>query len=116
MIERVTMWPSREDSLVRLAGEADDWHLRELTEDGYPLMGSSPAERAEAVQRMARIKAQAMRSHEFVGEGPYCQARIGFAPQGSAETGVLTGWSACGYPRDCHPGEGADASVGEGAS
>lgn len=96
-------WPSAEDNLERLDGEADGWHVRETTGDGYPLMGSSPAERAEAVQRGERIKAQAMRTHPFVGDGPYCQARISFAPLGSPETGTITGWSGCGYPRDTHP-------------
>jgi hypothetical protein len=52
---------------------------------------------------MARCRAQAMRTHEFVGDEEYCQARIGFAPMGSPETGTVTGWMGCGYPRDLHP-------------
>lgn len=100
----LNMWPSPEDSLPRNDEDPPGWHIRETTDDGYPLMGSSPAERAERAERGARIKRQAMRDHPFEGEGPYCQARIGWAPVGSAETGVITGWSACGYPRDTHPG------------
>lgn len=96
-------WPPLEDNLARRDGEADGWHTRRLTDDGHPLMGSSDAERAEAVERGARIKAQAMRDHAFVGDGPYCQARISFAPMGSAETGRITGWAGCGYPPDTHP-------------
>lgn len=97
------MRPSTVDSIVSTPEDPPGWHVRETTEDGYPLMGSSPAERAEAVERIARIKAQAMRDHPFVGEGPYCQARISFAPMGGPDTGTITGWAGCGYPRDAHP-------------
>jgi hypothetical protein len=97
------MTPDVMDSLPRAEGEPDGWHLRETTETGYPLMGSSPAERADSVERMARIRAQAMRDHSFEGEGPYCEARISFAPMGNPETGIITGWRGCGYPPDLHP-------------
>jgi hypothetical protein len=80
-----------------------NYHFRRLTRDGYPLMGSSPAEEAEARQRAERIRVQAMRDHVFVGEGQYCQARLSFAPMGSAETGTITGWAGCGYGRGTHP-------------
>lgn len=63
----------------------------------------SPAEQAESLERAARIKAQAMRSHEFVGEGQYCEAWISTRPQGSPKVGVITGSIGCGYPRDLHP-------------
>lgn len=58
--------------------------------------------------RLALIKAQAIRTHVFEGEGPYCQARISFTPKGSPEVGFITGWSGCGYPRDVHPAKGED--------
>lgn len=103
MIERVGMWPPLEDRLARIEGEPDGWHTRRLTDDGHPLMGSSPAEREEAADRGARIMRQAMRHHRFEGDGPYCQARLSFAPMGSAETGTITGWSECGYSRETHP-------------
>jgi hypothetical protein len=96
------MRPSDEDSLERRDSDAPGWHVREKTEEGYPLMGSSPAERQEAVDRAFRIKREAMREHHFVGDGPYCEGRIPFAPVGSAETGWITGWAGCGYPRDMH--------------
>lgn len=97
--------PDAEDSLERVEGEPDGWHVRETVANEYPLMGSSPAERAEAEVRIARIKAQAMRTHPFEGDGPYCQARIPFAPMGSAGTrwAIITGWQECGYPLDTHP-------------
>lgn len=98
--------PDDEDGLERRPEDPEGWHVRETTESGYPLMGSSPAERQEAVERMARIRAQAMRDHPFVGQGPYCEARIGWRPSGGPDTGVITGWSACGYPPDAHPVEG----------
>lgn len=97
--------PDLEDSLERLKSDPPGWHVRETTETGYPLMGSSLAERAEAVERIARIKAQAMRDHVFVGDGPYCEARISTRSQGSPEVGIITGWAGCGYPADTHPEE-----------
>jgi hypothetical protein len=101
--------PSIVDSIVSTPEDPPGWHVRETTEDGYPLMGSSPAERAEAVERTARIKAQAMRSHPFVGDGPYCQAMLTGARHGSVEVGFLTLTVGCGYPRDLHPDQdGAD--------
>lgn len=52
----------------------------------------------------ARVNAQARRDHKFVGEGPYCVARIGWAPLGDPlTTGQITGWHGCGYPRQHHP-------------
>jgi hypothetical protein len=58
------------------------------------------------VERAARIKAQAMRTHPFKGDGPYCQVRLSTRSQGSPETGYITGWVGCGYPADMHPEEG----------
>lgn len=55
-------------------------------------------------ETIARVKRQSIRSHPFEGDGPHCQARVSFEPIGSAETGFITGWSGCGYPRDLHPG------------
>lgn len=101
------MRPEREDALERLADDPPGWHVREVIdlegEPGYPLMGSSPAERYEALERGARIAGEAMRDHLFVGDGTHCEARIGFAPMGSADTGRITGWAGCGYGRDTHP-------------
>lgn len=56
----------------------------------------------QAAER-ARIKAQAMRDHGFTGKGPYCQAKISFAPLGGPDTGTITGWAGCGYPLEHHP-------------
>lgn len=97
------MRPGDEDNLERRDGDPEGFHVREKTETGYPLMDSSPAECAEAEQRLARIKADAMRDHFFEGEGRYCEARIHASPIGSAETGTITGWIGCGYGRDTHP-------------
>lgn len=107
------MRPSDVDSLPSSPGEPEGWHVREKTSDGYPLMGSSPAERAEAEERMARIKAEAMREHRFVGDGPYCQGRISFAPIGGPDTGWIVGWSECGYPLDMHSPELQRSSLEE---
>ena len=96
-------WPSEVDTLPSSPEDPPGYHVREKTETGYPLMGSSPAEREEARQRAARIKRQAMRDHPFVGEGTYCEARISTWPQGTEETGMVTGWVGCGYGRDTHP-------------
>jgi hypothetical protein len=100
-------WPGVKDDLPRLEGEPTGWHWREVTETGYPLVGSSPAERQESQERGARIQRQAMRDHPFVGEGPYCDARITTRPMGRPETGTVTGWVGCGYGRDTHPVVGA---------
>jgi hypothetical protein len=53
----------------------------------------------------ARIKAQNMRDHLFVGEGPYCDAWIEKGTTGSEEHGYITMRVGCGYPADCHPEE-----------
>lgn len=95
--------PSEVDTLPSSPEDPPGWHVREKTETGYPLMGSSPAEREEARQRGERIQRQAMRDHPFVGEGTYCEARITMRPVGTEETGVVTGWVGCGYGRDTHP-------------
>jgi len=97
------LWPSGTDDLDRLDTDPPGWHVREKTDDGYPLMGSSPAERQENRERAARIKAQAMRTHPFEGSGVYCQFREGPSTSGGPATGVLTMWVQCGYPRDMHP-------------
>ena len=47
------MWPDLVDGLPRVEGEPDDWHVRRTNEDGHPIMGSSPAERAERAGRGA---------------------------------------------------------------
>jgi hypothetical protein len=101
-------WPSELDGLPVSPEDPPGYHVREKTEGGYPLMGSSPAEREEARQRAARIQRQAMRDHPFVGEGAYCEARITTRTQGSAETGYVSGWVGCGYGRDTHPTPGTE--------
>lgn len=97
-------------------GEHDPagWHVRETTETGYPLMGSSPAERADSVSRQARIAMRAMRDHEFVGQGRYCQAWLGPVSRGGPEIGVITTRMGCGYPRDTHPEPEPEALIDEG--
>jgi len=92
-----------EDSLERREGEPVGYHRRRTTETGYPLMGSSDAEREESHQRAIRIQRQAMRDHVFVGDGQYCEAMLPTCPSGSPETGVITGATGCGYGRDTHP-------------
>lgn len=97
-------------------GEHDPagWHVRETTETGYPLMGSSPAERADSVSRAMRIRIQAMRDHEFVGDGPYRQGWLGPRSRAGPETGVITMRVVCGYPRDTHPEPEPEALIDEG--
>jgi hypothetical protein len=57
----------------------------------------------------ARINAQAMRDHDFVGEGKHCEAMISGRPQGDpATTGSITMSVGCGYPRQHHPGGEGD--------
>lgn len=94
--------PTMVDSIVSTPGEPDGYHRRETTEDGYPLMGSSPAERDEARQRSERIQRQAMRDHPFVGEGRYCEdwgrPAVSGGPWGKLSMRVM-----CGYGRDTHP-------------
>jgi hypothetical protein len=97
------MRPSDEDSLERREDDPPGWHVREKTGDGYPLMGSSPAERQEVEERGRRLQRQAMRDHPFVGEGAYCEARISMGRTGSDEVGYVSGWVGCGYGRDTHP-------------
>ena len=80
------------------------WHVREKTDTGYPVMGSSPAERADAEERKARSRAEAMRDHPFEGDGQYCAAMIGGKGSGDpATTGVVTMSVGCGYRREHHP-------------
>jgi len=95
----------REDSLERKPGEPEGYHVREtITLEDYPLMGSSPAERAETLERAERIRRQSMRDHLFVqGEGPHCAAMLPVGSSGSPETGVVTMRAGCGYPRETHP-------------
>jgi hypothetical protein len=98
------MMPSLDDSLARLEGEPEGYHRRRTTDGGYPLMGSSDAERAEAQQRTERIRAEVMRDHPFVGEQIYCEDMGAAMRSGDpATTGVITMRIQCGYPRDCHP-------------
>jgi hypothetical protein len=92
-----------EDSLERREGEPVGYHRRRTTETGYPLMGSSDAEREEAHQRTIRIQRQAMRDHVFVGDGRYCEAMLPMGSSGSEETGIITMTAGCGYGRDTHP-------------
>lgn len=96
------MRPSDVDSIAPEPGEPDGWHVRRKTADGYPLMGSSPAERAERQGRGARIRAQAMRDHPFEGEGRYCQHWRVLTDRMTAE-GRLVMREKCGYSRDTHP-------------
>lgn len=103
-------WPDAEDSLARQDGEPSGWHRRETTTGGYPVMGSSPAERAEAIERVARIKAQAMRDHPFEPmerDARYCGYMGPAVVRGSKEYGSWAMRTECGYPPDCHP-EGTD--------
>jgi len=92
-----------EDSLERQEGEPVGYHRRRTTETGYPLMGSSDAEREEAHQRTIRIQRQAMRDHVFVGDGRYCEAMLPMGSSGGEETGIITMTAGCGYGRDTHP-------------
>lgn len=96
-------WPDRYDSLPGIPGEPKDHHLRECLENGYPLMGSSPAERADFHRRVAESRRRAMRDHPFVGDGPYCAAMLGPAISGSANVGFVSMHVGCGYPPDVHP-------------
>lgn len=97
----------REDNLERKEGEPEGYHVREtVTLESYPLMGSSPAERAESLARGEAIRRRAMRDHAFVGDGPYCSAMIPQGISGSPETGVVTMTAGCGYPRETHPDAG----------
>jgi hypothetical protein len=96
-------WPPPVDSLPVGVDDPPNYHHRRLTAEGHPLMGSSPAEREESRQRGERLRAESMRGHPFVGDGPYCEARISFSPMGSAETGIVTGWSGCGWSPEMHP-------------
>jgi hypothetical protein len=94
----------REDSLERHEGEPEGYHVREtITLESYPLMGSSPAERAASLARGEEIRRQAMRDHVFRGDGPHCEAMIPMGSSGSPETGIVTMTSGCGYPRETHP-------------
>lgn len=96
------MRPSDEDNLEHVEGEPPGWHVREKTETGYPLMGSSPAERVEALERGQRIKRQAMRDHPFEGEGRYCQHWRVLTDRMTG-AGRLVMRDQCGYPPDTHP-------------
>jgi hypothetical protein len=96
-------WPSPMDSLPMGVDDPPNYHHRKLTGDRYPIVGSSPAERAMRNQDEKRLHMAAMRNHPFVGHGPYCGARISFAPMGGPDTGTITGWKGCGYSRDTHP-------------
>lgn len=91
-----------EDSLERREGEPQGYHRRRTTETGYPLMGSSDAEREESHQRGIRIQRQAMRDHVFVGDGRYCEAWRTLTDRMTAE-GRLVMRDQCGYGRDTHP-------------
>ena len=91
------------DSLPVLPSDPPRWHRREVHWEHGPIYGSSPAEREAFLFDMLDSRAQGMRDHAFEGGGEYCEARIGFGPQGSPETGTITGWHGCGYPHDAHP-------------
>lgn len=95
--------PSLLDSIPRVPGDPYGWHLRETTEDGYPLMGSSPAERAESKERMARLEAQAMRDHPFAGDGLNCEHRSQTTQGDPILWGRVTMSVICGYTRKHHP-------------
>lgn len=96
--------PSEYDSIWIKPSDPPGWHVREKTTDGYPLMGSSPAERQDAAERTERARLAAMRDHPFVGEGRYCAAMLGPRFSGNpATTGVVTMSIGCGYPADLHP-------------
>lgn len=98
------MRPSEYDSIWLEPQDPPGWHVREKTADGYPVMGSSPAERAERAQRAERIRRDAMRDHPFVGDGRYCAAMLGPRFSGNpTTTGVVAMRVGCGYPADLHP-------------
>lgn len=107
------MVPSRMDNLPRLPEDPPGWHERETTGAGYPLMGSSPAERADSQRRAARIKEQAMRSHPFQPSG-HDQRFCGFmGPAAVLRGSGGVSWAMrteCGYPADCHPEAGEAGS------
>ena len=100
----VAQIPDAEDDLVRLDTDPPFWHVRETINNGYPLMGSSPAERAESDKRLARIrKAADITDHPFIGGGPHCEAMLDCGVVGDpATTGAITMSSQCGYPEDLH--------------
>lgn len=95
--------PELEDDSERRETDPPGWHVRERTADGYPLMGSSPAERAEAVLELARIwKQSEITGHRFEGDGPYCEAMLARGSSGDLTRGVITMSSQCGYSADLH--------------
>lgn len=94
-------WPDAEDKLERKEGEPEGYHLRRSTEEGYPLMGSSDAERAESKERGERARQASMRDHPFVGSGPYCEDRGESSRSG--QHGTITMWVECGWSREMHP-------------
>jgi hypothetical protein len=99
-------WPSPVDRLPVLPDEPEGWHVRATMLDGYPLMGSSPAERAESEQRAQRIKRQAMRDHVFLPserDPRYCGLMLGGKPVTGAAGDQLAVLVECGYPVDAHP-------------
>lgn len=63
-----------------------------------------PGECRETVaEQIARVNAQAMRGHFFIGAGPYCEEWSRPRSSGGPATGVVTMRIQCGYPREHHP-------------
>jgi len=96
-------WPDGSDGIPAKSDDPPGWHIREKTDEGYPLVGSSPAERAEAAERLARIRRRDMRDHPFVGDGPYCEDLGPMLWSGTPTTGMVTMRVQCGWSRDTHP-------------
>lgn len=55
---------------------------------------------AEQLERVARVKEQAMRNHPFEGASKYCEHWSGSRRETSV--GTLTFGTQCGYPSDLH--------------
>jgi hypothetical protein len=95
-------WPATVDSLPPVPGEPAGYHARRRTETGYPLMGSSDAERDANAARSARARAACMRDHPFEGDGQYCQHWRVLTDR-MTMTGRLVMRDQCGWARDMHP-------------
>lgn len=57
----------------------------------------------EQAERAARLEAQRMRNHPFVGDGRHCESMGDESRSGSEQTGYITMRVGCGYPREAHP-------------
>lgn len=50
-----------------------------------------------------RTHNEAMRDHEFVGNGQYCNRMVDTGQAGSSETGFIKVQAGCGWTREYHP-------------